>query len=65
MQTAVALSYEADLSPLELDAALSELLACHRRCEWLLCRYLADIADETRFRALGPFPFSSCSPLSR
>ncbi len=47
--------YDPDLSAVELDAALGRLLGCRRRCEWLLCRYLADLGDEQRFRQLGGY----------
>ncbi len=46
-------SYQSDLSATALDAALAGLVATQRRCEWLLCRYLADMADEQRFREVG------------
>jgi hypothetical protein len=46
-------SYAPELSAQALDQTVSELLARKRRCEWLLCRYLADLADGQRFRELG------------
>ena len=46
-------SYEPGLSPRELDSALASLCAAARRAEWLLCRYLADMAADQRFRSLG------------
>jgi hypothetical protein len=45
--------YKADLGPRELDRALGQLLAARRQTEWLLCRYLADIAEGRRFREIG------------
>jgi hypothetical protein len=45
--------YEPDLGGRELDQALAQLLAARRQAEWLLCRYLADIADGRRFREVG------------
>ena len=47
--------YEPELGAVELDAALGQLVGCRRRCEWLLCRYLADLADRGRFRELGGY----------
>ncbi len=46
-------SYQPNLSASELDATLAGIVQTQRRCEWLLCRYLADMADEQRFRLLG------------
>ena len=46
-------TYTPNLTGRQLDRTLDGLLACRRSCEWLLCRYLADIADERRFREVG------------
>jgi hypothetical protein len=46
-------SYAPNLSAQALDQAVSELLATKRRCQWLLCRYLADLSDDDRYRELG------------
>jgi hypothetical protein len=45
--------YDPELGARELDRALVHLLEARRQTEWLLCRYLADIADERRFREIG------------
>ena len=48
-------SYVSGLSAAQLDSTIAELLSTKRRCEWLVCRYLADIADEKRFQQVGYF----------
>ncbi len=45
--------YAADLSTKQLDQTIIELLSTKRRCEWLVCRYLADMAEGKRFQDLG------------
>ena len=53
MYSTTSTSYEPGLSAEQLDRALASLCDSARRAEWLMCRYLADIADEGRFRAVG------------
>ena len=48
-------NYEPELSASELDEALRGLCALKRRCERLVCRYLADIADRPLSNELGWF----------
>ena len=48
-----AVAYEPELAAIELDRVLAQLLETRRRAEWLLCRYLADIAEGRRFREIG------------
>ncbi|MBW2527805.1 MAG: hypothetical protein JRI23_26730, partial [Deltaproteobacteria bacterium] len=45
--------YRSDLTSEELHEQLVALRDTKRKAEWLLCRYLADMADEGRFRDLG------------
>ena len=47
--------YEPALSTIELDEALRRLLAFARRCERLVCRYLADLADRPQYGEVGWF----------
>ncbi len=47
--------YDPNLCAAQLDVVLGDLVGCRRRCEWLLCRYLADLADRGRFRELGGY----------
>jgi hypothetical protein len=51
--TGPAARYQAELGAIELDRALAQLLETRRQTEWLLCRYLADIAEGRRFREIG------------
>jgi hypothetical protein len=53
MYSTTSASYEPDLSAVELDRALESLCQSVRRTEWLMCRYLADMADAGRFRDVG------------
>ncbi len=49
--------YEPNLCTAQLDVVLADLAGCRRRCEWLLCRYLADLAERGpgRLRELGGY----------
>ena len=47
--------YAPGLSARELDQALRGLLALERGCERLVCRYLADVADQREYGELGWF----------
>ena len=55
MSTITIDTYHPNLKPGELDAAISGLVQAQRRCEWLLCRYLADMADGRRYQRVGWF----------
>jgi hypothetical protein len=51
--TGASAGYDPELGAIELDRVLAELLETRRQTEWLLCRYLADIAEGRRFREIG------------
>jgi len=45
--------YMPNLSAKQLDSTLIRLKSTQRRCEWLVCRYLADMDEGRRFRDVG------------
>jgi len=45
--------YVPNLSAKQLDSTLIRLKSTQRRCEWLVCRYLADMDEGRRFRDVG------------
>ena len=49
------MSYVPGLDPSVLLSETRRMLGIEQRAEWLVCRYLADLADEKRFRAFGWF----------
>jgi len=51
----ISLSYASALAPESLLQEVRRLLDIERRVEWLVCRYLADLAEANRFRQLGFF----------
>ncbi|RLB59579.1 MAG: hypothetical protein DRI90_15235 [Deltaproteobacteria bacterium] len=53
MSTTVIEDYQPNLEPGELDAAIGRIVQTQRQSEWLLCRYLADMADGRRFQRVG------------
>jgi hypothetical protein len=53
MYSSTSASYEPDLSAVQLDRALESLCESARRAEWLMCRYLADMAEEGRDQVLS------------
>ncbi len=49
----VVLDYEAGLGVNEITERIERLVGLKRRVDWLLCRYLADLADSDLYRQLG------------